>query len=406
MATEHYGLIFGGETRDAFGIGVYQALAEKHIPTDYAIGAAFGAYNAALVCAGNLDAADVFWNDGLADKLIRLNNEIAVKSLGEWMTLSHAAFRRAYLHYVFNDHKTLYQALTTCIDEDAVRRSPIRFGLSTVNEKTLMPVSWMIDDIPHGKLARTLMISATIPVYRQDPEGFNYLENGLYERMPTRLAFKQDTNDWLGADLSEKGLTIKARKKGKVLTPIEHSELVIASQHEARILGQLDTLKVLGFLQGEDYYLDPAEQHVFFDRSIRTVGELSADKQIATVQATLLNLSPDASQIDALTAIMALLSQTKYQKAENKMLAFLEITAKTLGIPRLQRLSVDDLILKILDAFESSDNPKSARLTAVIKKIMANPNTADASALTPEERLSIVTIFTIAKTAADIRRSH
>lgn len=78
------------------------------------------------------------------------------------------------------------------IDEDAVRTSPIHFGLVMTELGSLRSVQCPIEDIPEGQLKDYMLASsACFPALRpREIDGVKYIDGGWRDNMPLDLAAK------------------------------------------------------------------------------------------------------------------------------------------------------------------------------------------------------------------------
>ncbi len=184
-----YGLVLsGGGTKGAFEIGVWKALREMSIPISCVVGTSIGAINAAVIAQNDYDLAHDFWTNLTINQVLNLNTTMVEKYLNEWSGASFDFFRMSFLSDLFRgglDISPLRQNLEKLLDEDKIRRSPIRLGLVTVELSTLTPTQLMIEDIPKGQLLDYLLASAALPVFqRQEIDGKTYLDGGFYDNVP------------------------------------------------------------------------------------------------------------------------------------------------------------------------------------------------------------------------------
>lgn len=78
------------------------------------------------------------------------------------------------------------------IDEEAVRTSPIHFGLVMTELGSLRSVQCPIEDIPEGQLKDYMLASsACFPALRpREIDGVKYIDGGWRDNMPLDLAAK------------------------------------------------------------------------------------------------------------------------------------------------------------------------------------------------------------------------
>ena len=107
------------------------------------------------------------------------------------------------------DVTPLEEIVERVLDEDKLRKSPIRLGLVTVEQKTLKARELPLEDIPEGKVKDYLLASAAcFPALRAHTiDGVSYLDGGYRDNMPTALAQKMGAEELVCVDLEGVGIT-------------------------------------------------------------------------------------------------------------------------------------------------------------------------------------------------------
>lgn len=374
-------VLSGGGTKGAFEIGVWKALIEKDIAIDCVIGTSVGAINAAVIAQNDFDLAYHFWNNLTINQVLKLNSDMADKYVNQWSGDSFDLFRLGFINDLFSgglDISPLRENLARLIDEDKVRRSPVRLGLVTVELDTLKPVQLMIEDIPQGRLLDYLLASAALPVFqRQEIDGKTYLDGGFYDNLPINFMADSGYTNIIAVDfpapgfkkkIKEDHLNIKVVNNSEYLGMImEFSQAVIQNNIQ---MGYLDCLKTFGYLHGKNYYFDIMGPHGFYDKLTDFIGTPLADAQAQQEIDLLLDLPPEADRDTVLLAIFSLLERTNYGREPSKMISLLEMTGKSLNVPRLQAYSLDHFILALLTALEklTEDNLSFLKQADTIQK--------------------------------------
>ena len=111
------------------------------------------------------------------------------------------------------DVTPLEEIVERVLDEDALRASPIRFGLVTVEKRGLKPRELTLEDIPAGKVKDYLLASAAcFPALRaKQIDGVQFLDGGYRDNMPTALAQKMGAEELVCVDLEGVGITLPNR---------------------------------------------------------------------------------------------------------------------------------------------------------------------------------------------------
>ena len=159
------------------------------------------------------------------------------------------------------DVTPLEEIVERVLDEDALRASPIDFGLVTVEQRGLRPRELPLKDIPRGKVKDYLLASAAcFPALRAHSiDGVNYLDGGYRDNMPTALAQKMGADELLCVDLEGVGIT-RPNRTGLPTTLVksywELGDILHFDPDTARRnieLGYYDTRRAMGYLRGCAY---------------------------------------------------------------------------------------------------------------------------------------------------------
>lgn len=359
MSQQQYGLVLsGGGAKGAFEMGVWKALKECDYSLGAVIGTSVGALNAAMIAQDDYDIAMEFWSNLTINQVLDLNEKMTNTYVDQWSKESFDVFRNGFLTALFSDGldiSPLRHNLTRLICEDSIRNSPIRFGLVTVDITSLKPRQLMIDDIPQGQLIDYLLASAALPIFqKQEIDGKTYLDGGFFDNVPINFMLEQNFSQIISVEFPAPGMRKWVRDNNAEIITVNNSEFLggilnfDTRQIEQNIqLGYLDAMKVFGALDGKHFYLNTQKSNTFFRKFIDTLGQPLSNKKQLQKMLALLNLPGAASQRDVLDALENLLKKTSF-KNQPLSLGMLEITAKSMGVPRLENYSIDFFIQAIL----------------------------------------------------------
>lgn len=359
MSQQQYGLVLsGGGAKGAFEMGVWKALRECDYSLGAVIGTSVGALNAAMIAQDNYDIAMEFWANLTINQVLDLNKKMTNTYVDEWSNASFDVFRDGFLNILFSDGldiSPLRDNLTKLISEEAIRSSPVRFGLVTVDITSLKPRQLMIEDIPEGQLIDYLLASAALPIFqKQEIDGKTYIDGGFFDNVPINFMLEQNFKEIISVEFPAPGMRKWVRDKNAEIITVNNSEFLggimnfDAKQIDQNIrLGYLDAMKVFGLLNGKHYYLNTQKSNVFYQKFVSALGQpLSNQKQLQKMLA-LLCLPADAGQDEILRALENLLKKTSF-KNQPLALAMLEIAGKSMGVSRLENYSIDFFIQAIL----------------------------------------------------------
>ena len=262
-----FGLVFaGGGVRGAYHIGVWKALREMNIDVCAVSGTSIGAINGALFVQGALETAQKLWEDIALSDIVALPPELeaeknlfGIKSI---VKIAAEAYKNAGL-----EMKPLEDLLNRVIDEDAIRSSPIDFGLATysLTEKKLVTIDK--SQIPHGSLIQYLMASACLFGFKLREIGNEkFIDGGMMDNMPIDILVKKGISNIITVDVKGIGLCRDFNTSGCNIIPIEcgapHTgtmEFDRTGIRDSITEGYLDCRRAFGELFGRECYFDISE---------------------------------------------------------------------------------------------------------------------------------------------------
>lgn len=247
-------VLAGGGSRGAYQIGVWQALKELDIQIDIITGTSVGALNGALITQNSFEKALALWENLNTKMVFDLKDEPSL-----------SAYAKEFFKKGGATAGGLLSLTEQYLDEEAIRTSPIEFGLVTVKKKGLTPCELYMEDIPKGQLNDYLMASAACypAVKSHQIEDTQYIDGGYYDNMPIQLAIKKGAEKIIAVNLESVGLLktpVKELKNAKNVIYIspgwDLGNFLIFQEETAKRnirLGYLDTLKAFGFFDGKAY---------------------------------------------------------------------------------------------------------------------------------------------------------
>jgi NTE family protein len=262
------GLVLGGGgAKGAYQIGVWKALRELNIEIGFVCGTSVGALNGAFVAQKQYDIAYEMWSKIDMDKVFDAEEDV-IKGVSDIfdkgvLSTSVSFLKKAYKNIW--DQKglnigPLREMISEYLDEEALRKSEVGFGLVTISLDDKKPLRLYKEDIALGELKYYLLGSAMVPGFTQD-ETFHkkFVDGGLYDNFPIKLAYDKGYRDIIGVSLFPK--IIKSYKDANV-TIIQPSRSLgnflyfnkeLAQRNIA--LGYLDAMKELGHCFGKQYFI-------------------------------------------------------------------------------------------------------------------------------------------------------
>ena len=201
---EHTGkralVLAGGGAKGSYQIGVWRALQELDWTPDIITGASVGTLNGCLFTMGKIQEAEDLWRS------LEIHDVLEVPA-----TLKPEELRAFFLDIIRSgglNVEPLAEMIDRLIDEDAVRTSPIHFGLVMTELGSLRSVQCPIEDIPDGQLKDYMLASsACFPALRpREIDGVKYIDGGWRDNMPLDLAAKMGAAELLGVDVDGIGI--------------------------------------------------------------------------------------------------------------------------------------------------------------------------------------------------------
>ena len=247
-------VLAGGGARGSYQVGVWRALAELGWRPQIITGTSVGSLNGAMFALDLYETARDMWLTIRSQDVIELPAEDAP------LPELHAFLKDAVTQGGM-DVTPLEEIVERVLDEDALRRSPIRLGLVTVEQKTLKARELPLEEIPEGKVKDYLLASAAcFPALRAHTiDGVSYLDGGYRDNMPTALAQKMGADELLCVDLEGVGIT-RPNRTGLPTTLVksywELGDILHFDPDTARRnieLGYYDTRRAMGYLRGCAY---------------------------------------------------------------------------------------------------------------------------------------------------------
>ncbi|HEY5557870.1 patatin-like phospholipase family protein [Acetobacterium sp.] len=364
LSQGEYGLVLsGGGAKGAFEMGVWKAIRECDYPIGAVIGTSVGAINAAMIAQNNFDAAMEFWSKITITHVLNLSKTVTNNYVETWSKESFDTFRDGFLTLLFSDGfdiTPLRNNLTRLISEEAIRRSSIRFGLVTVDLTSLKPKQLMIEDIPQGQLIDYLLASAALPIFqKQEIDGKTYLDGGFFDNVPINFMLEQNFHQIISVEFPVLAIRKWVRNKNIKIITVNNSEFLGGTlnfnsktiDHSIQ-LGYLDAMKTFGALEGKYYYIDTQKNNTIFKRFETQLGLTLSDTLKQQKLIELLHNLKATDKNNILSGLEDLLKKTTFRNRP-LALSLLEITAKSLGVPRLEKYSIDlffQAILKKLGA--------------------------------------------------------
>ncbi len=272
-----YGLVLeGGGAKGGYHIGVWKALRELDIKIGAVTGTSVGALNGAFIAQNKFEEAYELWYNMHPSLVINADSEIYSDLINFTIHFKNWDRYYDYLKKLLRDRgldiEPLKKLIKKYVDEDAIRSSPIDFGLVTVSLSDRKPVEIFVDEIPAGKLTDYLLASSYLPAFKsQIIDDKRFIDGGFYDNLPINLIYKRGYKDIIAIDMKSLGLkrSVKASDINiTLITPSGDLGMMLEFDTEQSrrniLMGYLDTLKAFGKYDGNKYFLNNVPDEGFF----------------------------------------------------------------------------------------------------------------------------------------------
>lgn len=267
----------GGGAKGAYQIGAIRALEELGVRALRVYGTSIGALNAALYAQGRMEEAQALWESlRLSDVLTPEGVALAEEAEGLFdhpdkllEFLSRNAQKKGL------DPAPFFDLVCRYADEDALRQSGVRFGLTATRFPSLSLIEKPIEDMERGSLHDWLMASAAcfpaLPM--RTIGGERYLDGGFCDNVPVEMAIRAGAQHVIAIDIGRHRAHTQYDRRPNI-TYIRTSHPLgglltfdPALSRRNITLGYNDTLRAFGRLRGTHYSFDPIDAQTLQSRA-------------------------------------------------------------------------------------------------------------------------------------------
>ena len=373
----------GGGARGAFHIGAIKALLEEGYEIDGIVGTSIGAFNAAMIAQGDFEKCLELWSNISPEQLFDiedrhmanvLNKNIGIKTISYFSSEAKKIIANRGI-----DTGNLRKVVDELIDEEKIRKSKVDFGLVTVELGPLSPIELFKEDIPRGKIKDYIMASARYPGLKMEPlDGKSYLDGGIYDNCPVNLLARKNY---------DKIIAIRLNTSRK-LKHIDNSINVVEIQpsmdlggtfiftrdlaHRNIKLGYYDAIRAIRKLKGREYYIEPVDDEIVFNKLLELPDEFIID--IGSSMG-FENIPPKRMMFEfILPNIAKYLNLNKEDSYQDIVIALLETMARERDIEKFKIYSLGEFLNLIVDNEKDSNfqNKIQLSLSGLKRKAIEN----------------------------------
>lgn len=277
MAAKRAVVLSGGGAKGGYQIGAWQALRELDFSPDIITGTSVGSFNGALMVSDKYDEAlDLWQNIGMdcvfsqfAEKIEDNKQESYLMRLTKEALLKGGA-----------DFTPLQNRIINLVDEDAIRKSGIDFGIVTTTLPYIKEVRLFVDEMPQGQVTDYILASAAaFPLVRSHRiQGMKYIDGGYSDNMPVQMAIDRGATEIVAVNIGK--MPLQKLKENTVKThyvynkrPLNEKQFGCVAIFDKELsranirLGYLDTLKAFGLYDGYHYTFEKHEKYRFLGSS-------------------------------------------------------------------------------------------------------------------------------------------
>lgn len=277
-----YALVLdGGGARGAYQIGAWKALAEAGIRIQAVAGTSVGALNGALICMGDVHAAEKIWKNIRFSKVMDVDDQ--------WMERLFAGDNRigeviAELFSVLRDGgidiTPLKNLIHECVDEEKIRNSGIEFCLMTFSVTDRKELDLSIHDIPEGMLEDFLLASAYLFGFKNEKlHGKTYLDGGIVNNVPLGSVIERGYEDIIQIRIFGPGREPHVKLQENInmyqIAPrVKLGSILEFQKRRSRLnlkIGYFDAKRVIYGLTGRIYYIEQTKEEWYYEKKIEAL---------------------------------------------------------------------------------------------------------------------------------------
>lgn len=264
-------VLSGGGAKGGYQIGAWQALRELNFLPDIVTGTSVGSLNGALMVQDKYDEACKLWeNIGMENVFTQFlesadNNESNHEGYIKKLTVE--AIRKGGV-----DFSPLNSIINSLVDEEAIRKSPIEFGLVTTTFPYKKQVERFIEDIPQGEAVDYIIASASaFPLVSSHKIGdTKYIDGGYSDNMPIQMALDRGAEEIVAVNIGRVPVK-KLKENCAEIHYVQNKRLFNSGQFGTVAIfdkelslsnirqGYLDTCKAFKLLDGDYYSFEKLE---------------------------------------------------------------------------------------------------------------------------------------------------
>lgn len=366
--TKEYGLVLeGGGAKGAYQIGAWKALREAGIKIRGVAGTSVGALNGALICMGDLEAAEHLWENISYSKIMSVDDELVGK-IFRHQKIGREGMKEMLEHLAGGglDVTPLKELIAASIDEEKIRNSPIDLYVLTFSVDELRELDIDIKEAEPELIKDYLLASSYVfPIFKNEKlHGKTYIDGGAVNNVPLGSLIDREYKDiiviriyGIGREKKVKipeDTTIYTVAPGANLGSILDFNRKRSKSNMKR--GYFDTMRMIYGLAGKIYYIDEQEEECYY---LKQLTELNPDIYRYLAEVFKLENS-EKKYIRNLTEIIlpVIADELRLQKNwsyKELYLSMLEATARICRVQRYKIYTLQELQDKVREKLREAD---------------------------------------------------
>lgn len=378
----------GGGARGAFHIGAIKALLEEGYKIDGIVGTSIGAFNAAMIAQGDFEKCFEMWYNISPKQLFDIEDKHMANVLKKNINIKTISYFSSEAKKIISnrgiDSENLRKIVDDLVDEEKLRKSNIDFGLVTVELGSLSPIELFKEDIPKGRLKDYIMASGRYPGLKMEPlDGKTYVDGGIYDNCPVNLLTRKNYDEIIAIRLNT-SKKLKHIRKDVNITEIQPSmdlggTFIFTKNlaHRNIKLGYYDTIRVIRNLKGREYYIEPIDEKIIFNKLLEL-----PDKFILDIGKSmgLENIVPKRMLFEfILPNISKYLNLGKEDTYQDIIIALFEAMARERNIEKFKIYSLGEFLNLVMDNEKDINiqNKIGLSLSSIRRKAIENITQVD-----------------------------
>ncbi len=266
----------GGGAKGAYQAGAYRALKESHIKIDAVTGTSVGALNAALIASHEEDLMNDLWMDASMSELLGMDAEKLETLFNEGFTLTNIKEAIPDLYKIFKnkgiDISSFRAIVRNNVDEEKLRKSHIKYGLTTLKLREFKRMNMELSQIPKGQLHDYIVASSFLPFFRMEKliDDSYYLDGGFYNLSPVDMLIEMGCDKIFVVNINSIGHRRKIKPNSSEIVEIKSQKdlgraMVFTRKNieDNMLYGYYDTLRILNKIDGYYYYFEKKPDYFY-----------------------------------------------------------------------------------------------------------------------------------------------